>query len=59
MRCDPAIKTVHLRKVEYNKNEPLPLEYGKDKGFVPVWGDPAKAEIDLLLSCTFKVENRI
>ena len=35
---DPAIKTVHLRKVEYNKNEPLPLEYGKDKGFVPGLG---------------------
>lgn len=32
---DPAIKTIHLRKVEYNKGEPLPLEYGKDKGFVP------------------------
>lgn len=31
---DPAIKTIHLRKVEYNKGEPLPLEYGKDKGFV-------------------------
>lgn len=35
---DPAIKTVHLRKVEYNKDEPLPLEYGKDKGFVPDLG---------------------
>lgn len=35
---DPAIKTVHLRKVEYNKDEPLPLEYGKDKGFVPGLG---------------------
>ncbi len=35
---DPAIKTVHLRKVEYNKGEPLPLEYGKDKGFVPGLG---------------------
>ena len=22
---DPAIKTIHLRKVEYNKGEPLPL----------------------------------
>lgn len=31
---DPAIKTIHLRKVEYNKGEPLPLEYGKGKGFV-------------------------
>ena len=35
---DPAIKTIHLRKVEYNKGEPLPLEYGKDKGFVPGFG---------------------
>lgn len=35
---DPAIKMVHLRKVEYNKSEPLPLEYGKDKGFVPGLG---------------------
>lgn len=35
---DPAIKTIHLRKVEYNKGEPLPLEYGKDKGFVPCLG---------------------
>ena len=35
---DPATKTIHLRKVEYNKGEPLPLEYGKDKGFVPGLG---------------------
>lgn len=35
---DPAIKTIYLRKVEYNKDEPLPLEYGKDKGFVPGLG---------------------
>lgn len=35
---DPAIKTIHLRKVEYNKGEPLPLEYGKDEGFVPGLG---------------------
>lgn len=35
---DPAIKTIHLRKVEYNKGKPLPLEYGKDKGFVPGLG---------------------
>ena len=27
-----------MRKVEYNKGEPLPLEYGKDKGFVPGLG---------------------
>lgn len=37
-KIDPAIKTIHLRKVEYNKGEPLPLEYGKDKGFVPGLG---------------------
>lgn len=28
-------KTVHLRKVEYNKNNPLPLSYGRDNGFKP------------------------
>lgn len=39
---DPAIKTIHLRKVEYNKGEPLPLEYGKDKGFVPGLGHSNK-----------------
>ena len=27
-----------MRKVEYNKGEPLPLEYGKGKGFVPGLG---------------------
>ena len=26
-------KTIHLHKVEYFKNNPLPLEYGKGKGF--------------------------
>lgn len=26
-------KTVHLRKVEYNKDNPLPLSYGKGHGF--------------------------
>ena len=26
-------KTIHLRKVEYFKNNPLPLQYGKGKGF--------------------------
>ena len=28
-------KTIHLRKVEYFKEEPLPLSYGKGNGFVP------------------------
>ena len=28
-------KRVSLRKVEYNKNNPLPLSYGKGKGFLP------------------------
>ena len=28
-------KTVHLRKVEYNKNNPLPLSYGRGSGFKP------------------------
>ena len=26
-------KTIHLRKVEYNKSNPLPLSYGRGKGF--------------------------
>lgn len=26
-------KTIHLHKVEYFKNNPLPLQYGKEKGF--------------------------
>lgn len=28
-------KTVHLRKMEYNKNNPLPLSYGRGNGFKP------------------------
>lgn len=28
-------KTVHLKKVEYFKDDPLPLSYGKGNGFVP------------------------
>lgn len=35
---DGKTKTIHLRKVEYNKDAPLPLEYGKDKGFKPGLG---------------------
>ncbi len=27
-------KTIHLRKVEHNKNNPLPLSYGKGNGFL-------------------------
>lgn len=28
-------KTINLRKVEYNKDNPLPLSYGRGKGFKP------------------------
>lgn len=28
-------KTIHLRKIEKNKDNPLPLAYGKGNGFVP------------------------
>ena len=28
-------KTIHLRKVEYFKDKPLPLSYGKGKGLIP------------------------
>ena len=28
-------KTIHLRKVEYNRDNPLPLSYGKGNGFKP------------------------
>lgn len=31
-------KTINLRKVEYNKDAPLPLSYGKGKGFKPGLG---------------------
>jgi hypothetical protein len=31
-------KTVHLRKVEYNKDSPLPLSYGRGNGFKPELG---------------------
>lgn len=31
-------KTVYLRKVEYNKDNPLPLSYGKGNGFLPGLG---------------------
>ena len=29
---------IHLRKVEYNKDEPLPLSYGRGNGFIPGLG---------------------
>lgn len=35
---DGQTKTIHLRKVEYNKDTPLPMEYGKNKGFEPGLG---------------------
>ena len=43
-------KTVHLRKVEYNKNNPLPLSYGRGNGFKPGvgrsnYGDTPSIEI--------------
>ena len=43
-------KTVHLRKVEYNKNNPLPLSYGRGNGFKPNvgrsnYGDTPPVEI--------------
>ena len=28
-------KTIHLRKVEYNKSNPISLQYGKGGGFIP------------------------
>ncbi|WP_052345450.1 hypothetical protein [Alkaliflexus imshenetskii] len=31
-------KTIHLRRVEYNKNNPLALSYGKGNGFKPGLG---------------------
>ena len=43
-------KTVHLHKVEYNKNNPLPLSYGRGNGFRPNvgrsnYGDTPPVEI--------------
>lgn len=43
-------KTVHLRKVEYNKSNPLPLSYGRGNGFKPNvgrsnYGDTPPVEI--------------
>ena len=43
-------KTVHLHKVEYNKNNPLPLSYGRGNGFKPNvgrenYGDTPPVEI--------------
>ena len=45
-----AGKTVHLHKVEYNKNNPLPLSYGRGNGFKPNvgrenYGDTPPVEI--------------
>lgn len=37
-------KTIHLRKVEKFKDEPLALSYGKGKGFVPGTGRASKGE---------------
>ena len=35
---DSQTKTIHLRKVEYDKNNPLSLSYGKGNGFKPGLG---------------------
>lgn len=37
-------KVIHLRKVEYFKNDPLPLSYGKGNGFVPGLGRSTESE---------------
>ncbi|MBS9774937.1 MAG: phage tail protein, partial [Tenacibaculum sp.] len=44
-------KTIHLRKVEYDKDNPLPLSYGKGNGFVSGVGrnnDDQKAGFNVL-----------
>ena len=44
-------KTVHLKKVEYFKDDPLPLSYGKGNGFVPGVGrttESGSLPIDIL-----------
>nr|MDD4729505.1 hypothetical protein [Dysgonamonadaceae bacterium] len=46
-------KVIHLRKVEYNKSDPLPLSYGKGNGFVPGVGrisELDKKPIDILFT---------
>lgn len=37
-------KVIHLRKVEYFKDDPLPLSYGKGNGFVPGLGRSTESE---------------
>lgn len=37
-------KVIHLRKVEYFKEDPLPLSYGKGNGFVPGVGRSTEAD---------------
>ena len=37
-------KVIHLRKVEYFKDDPLPLSYGKGNGFVPGVGRSTEAD---------------
>ncbi|MDR2764898.1 MAG: hypothetical protein LBB90_07695, partial [Tannerella sp.] len=43
-------KTIHLRKAEHNKDNPLPLSYGRGNGFLPGvgranYGDARRVEI--------------
>jgi hypothetical protein len=37
-------KVIHLRKVEYFKDDPLPLSYGKGNGFVPGLGRSTESD---------------
>lgn len=37
-------KTISLRKVEYFKNDPLPLSYGKGNGFIPGVGRTSQSD---------------
>ena len=37
-------KVIHLKKVEYFKDDPLPLSYGKGNGFVPGLGRSTESE---------------
>lgn len=38
-------KTIFLRKIEYNKDNPLPLAYGKGNGFLPGLGRSEYTEV--------------
>ena len=51
-------KTIHLKKVEYFKDDPLPLSYGKGNGFVQVWGALLRREAVPLKSSLFREARR-